>query len=65
MQGAARRDWWQDHEGSSLLCRDDFDKLPNDTVEGLKHMGGCQNYGPFLDPYDKRHLIFRVPEKGP
>ena len=24
-------------------------------------MGGCQNYGPFLDPY---YLIFRVPKKG-
>ena len=24
-----------------------------------KHMGGCQNYGPFFDPY----LIFRIPKK--
>ena len=26
------------------------------------NIGGCQNYGPFLDI---RHLIFRVPKKGP
>ena len=28
-------------------------------------MGGCQNYGPFLDPYHNTHLLFRVPKKGP
>ena len=29
------------------------------------HMGGCQIYGPFLDPFIIRHLIFRVPKKEP
>ena len=28
-------------------------------------MGDGQNYGPFLGPYYIRHLIFRVPKKGP
>ena len=28
-------------------------------------MDGCQNYGPFLGPCTIRHLIFRVPRKGP
>ena len=28
-------------------------------------MGGCQNYGPFLVPIIIRHMIFRVPKKGP
>ena len=30
-----------------------------------KDMGGCQNCGPFLDPYYNiiRHLIFRIPKK--
>ena len=28
-------------------------------------MGGCQNYGPFLVPIIIRHIIFRVPKKGP
>ena len=27
------------------------------------HMGGCQNYGPFLVPIIIRHLMFRVPKK--
>ena len=27
-------------------------------------MGACQYSGPFLGPY-LRHLIFRVPKKGP
>ena len=27
--------------------------------------GGCQDYGPFLDPsYNTAHIIFRVPKKG-
>ena len=29
------------------------------------NVGGCQNCGLFLDPYDNTHLIFRVPKKGP
>ena len=29
------------------------------------HAGGCQNYGLFLDPFLLRHLILRVPKKGP
>ena len=28
-------------------------------------MGGCQNYGPFWVPIIIRHLLFRVPKKGP
>ena len=31
----------------------------------LSYMGGCQNYGPFWVPSTIRHLIFRVPKKGP
>ena len=27
-------------------------------------LGGCQNYGPFLDSIIIRRLIFRVPKKG-
>ena len=38
-------------------------ELPNSSV--WYHMGGCQNYGPFLDPYYNTHPIFRVPKKGP
>ena len=30
-----------------------------------KHMGGCRNHGPFWAPIIVRHLIFRVPIKGP
>ena len=30
-----------------------------------RDMGGCQNYGPSLDPHYNAHLIFRVPKKGP
>ena len=33
--------------------------------KGSGHMGGCQNYGPFLVPNIVRHLLFRVPKKGP
>ena len=29
------------------------------------HVSGCQNYGPFLGPNIIRHLIFKVPKKGP
>ena len=29
------------------------------------HMGGCQNYDPFLGPIIIRHLIFRGPKRGP
>ena len=29
------------------------------------HMGGCQIYGPFVDPYyNTPPIIFRVPKKG-
>ena len=28
------------------------------------NMGGCQNSGPFLDPYSTTAPIFRVPQKG-
>ena len=28
------------------------------------YMGGCQNYGPFSDPYYTTAPNFRVPEKG-
>ena len=31
----------------------------------MGYMGGCQNYGPFWVPIIIRHLIFRVPKKGP
>ena len=27
-------------------------------------VGGCQNYGPFLDPFFFRHPIYGVPQKG-
>ena len=33
--------------------------------EEQQHVGGCQNYGPFLGPIVIRHLIFRGPIRGP
>ena len=29
------------------------------------HVGGCQNYGPFLDPYYNTAPNIGVPKKGP
>ena len=34
-------------------------------VGALVYMSGCQNYGPFWVPLIIRHLLFRVPKKGP
>ena len=40
-------------------------QVPNSYVMMELYMGGCQNYGPFWVPTIIRHLIFRVPKKGP
>ena len=36
-------------------------------IDFKTHLGGCQNYGSFLGwvPIILRHLVFRVPKKGP
>ena len=42
--------------------------VPLSILVVYMYMGGCQNYGPFLGSYYNtapRHLLFRVPKKGP
>ena len=31
----------------------------------VMHMGGCQDYGPFLVPYHNTASISRAPKRGP
>ena len=48
---------------SNVMAHDQ--KTKTQSLPQLEHLGGYQNYGPFLDPYYDTAPNIWVPKKGP